>query len=418
MKKIINFLVLFVLLFSLFPNNSLAKEEVTIHLFHLNTCPHCAKLKEYLKTLQEDYDLNVIKYEVSSGEKENNKLLDLVQEVTNTQTTSVPYTVIGKEIFVGFNSDIKAKIKNAIDSYIDGGTKLDIVVGIKNGSITKDNYSEVIQKYDEDVKNYKEKSKSNESDAKETTFNLPFFGEVSAKGVSLPLLAVVIGAIDGFNSCAMWVLLLLISMLFHMKNKKRMWALGIAFLVSSAIVYLLFMVAWLKIAISLTQVFWIRIGIALVALIGGAINLRSFYKERKEDSGCTVVDDKKRKKIFERIKKFTNEKSFILALIGVIVLAFSVNLVELACSAGLPLLFTQILALNDLNSFEYMVYILIYIFFFLIDDLVVFIVAMCTLKLTGITTKYNSWSHLIGGILMIIIGILLIFKPGILMFSF
>ena len=418
MKKIINFLVLFVLLFSLFPNNSLAKEEVTIHLFHLNTCPHCAKLKEYLKTLQEDYDLNVIKYEVSSGEKENNKLLDLVQEVTNTQTTSVPYTVIGKEIFVGFNSDIKAKIKNAIDSYIDGGTKLDIVVGIKNGSITKDNYSEVIQKYDEDVKNYKEKSKSNESDAKETTFNLPFFGEVSAKGVSLPLLAVVIGAIDGFNPCAMWVLLLLISMLFHMKNKKRMWALGIAFLVSSAIVYLLFMVAWLKIAISLTQVFWIRIGIALVALIGGAINLRSFYKERKEDSGCTVVDDKKRKKIFERIKKFTNEKSFILALIGVIVLAFSVNLVELACSAGLPLLFTQILALNDLNSFEYMVYILIYIFFFLIDDLVVFIVAMCTLKLTGITTKYNSWSHLIGGILMIIIGILLIFKPGILMFSF
>lgn len=63
-------------------------------------------------------------------------------------------------------------------------------------------------------------------------------------------------------------------------------------------------------------------------------------------------------------------------------------------------------------------YTLVYIFFFLIDDLVVFFIAMFTMKVTGISTKYNKFSHLLGGIIMIIIGVLLLFKPEWLMFNF
>ena len=119
-----------------------------------------------------------------------------------------------------------------------------------------------------------------------------------------------------------------------------------------------------------------------------------------------------------KIKKFTSEKSLLLALVGVITLAFSVNLIELACSAGLPLIFTQILALNNLGLFEYSIYILLYLIFFLIDDIVIFVIAMKTLEVTGISTKYTKYSHLIGGIIMLIIGILMIFKPSWLMFNF
>ena len=120
----------------------------------------------------------------------------------------------------------------------------------------------------------------------------------------------------------------------------------------------------------------------------------------------------------EKIKTITMEKKFILALIGIIVLAASVNIIELMCSIGLPLLFTQILAMNDLSSFEYGIYMLIYIFFFLIDDIVVFVISMITLNVTGISTKYSKYSHLIGGLVMLIIGILLILKPELLMFNF
>ena len=113
-----------------------------------------------------------------------------------------------------------------------------------------------------------------------------------------------------------------------------------------------------------------------------------------------------------------NKKTYFLAILGVMGLAVTVNLIELACSSGLPLIFTQILALNNLNSFQYFIYILIYILFFLIDDIVIFTIAMKTLKLTGISTKYNKLSHLIGGILMLLIGILMIYKPEWLMFNF
>ena len=105
-------------------------------------------------------------------------------------------------------------------------------------------------------------------------------------------------------------------------------------------------------------------------------------------------------------------------MLGIITLAISVNIVELACSAGLPLLFTQVLALNNLEPYQSTIYMLIYIFFFLLDDLIVFMIAMFTLKVTGITTKYTKYTHLIGGIIMLIIGLLMMFKPEWLMFNF
>jgi hypothetical protein len=177
------------------------------------------------------------------------------------------------------------------------------------------------------------------------------------------------------------------------------------------------MLSWIQIAVKITTVIWVRNIIAIIALIGAIINIRSYIKNRK-DSGCDIVDDKKRKNIFNKIRKFTSEKSFILAILGVIGLAVSVNLVELACSAGLPLVFTELLALNNVSDSMRFFYTVIYIIFFLLDDLIVFFIAMFTMKITGISTKYNKYSHLLGGIIMFIIGILLIFKPEWLMFQF
>jgi cytochrome c biogenesis protein CcdA len=176
--------------------------------------------------------------------------------------------------------------------------------------------------------------------------------------------------------------------------------------------------AWLSVTLKLSQIRIVQIIIALVALVGAFVNLRSFNKERKKDAGCQVVDDKKRKTIIDSVKKFTTEKSLLLAIIGAITLAISVNFVELACSAGLPLLFTQILALNDLNSFQYFIYMLIYIICYMLDDIIIFLIAMVTLKLTGISNKYNKYSHLIGGLIMLIIGLLMIFKPEWIMMNF
>ena len=201
-----------------------------------------------------------------------------------------------------------------------------------------------------------------------------------------------------------------------MKNKKRMWIIGLTFLGSSALVYMLIMLSWLNIVVSVATSIWVRNIIACVAIIGGIINLVNYFKH--QDSGCSVVDEKKRKSVFSRIKKFTQEKSLILALIGAVALAFSVNIIELACSAGLPLVYTQLLAINNITGFGAFIYVLLYIIFFLLDDLIIFFIAVKTMEVTGFSTKYSKYSHLVGGILMVLIGVLLIFKPEWLMFGF
>lgn len=399
-KKLLHLFVLLGLMF--IPNIVSAKEEVNLYLFHSQDCTHCKSEREWLESIKDDYDyLNIYEYEVTRN-KDNSNLLNDVKMRLSSTTKYVPFTVIGEKYFIGWNEDNKDKILNEIENY--NYEQRDIVYEVINGI------------EGEPINNNNDDSLETEGTSE---FTVPILGKIDAKKVSLPLIAAIIGFIDGFNPCAMWVLIFLISMLMGMKNKKRMWTLGLTFLVFSALVYLLFMVAWLNIAVGLNEIMWVRLLVALVALIGAGVNLKSFYKSVKEkDSGCEVVDNNKRKKLMDRIKKFTTEKSFWLAIIGVIALAFSVNLIELACSAGLPLIFTQILALNNLGGLEYFLYILIYIIFFLLDDIIVFVIAMVTLELTGISTKYTKYSHLIGGIIMLIIGLLMIFKPDWLMFNF
>ena len=403
MNKHFRKLLLFLIsIFIFFPISVSATEVIDIHLFYSKSCSHCKAEKEYLSELsKKDSSINVHLYEVTN-DKENSALLDKVQKLIDGESPYVPYTVIGSKYKVGFSNSTKVELENIISSYKDDGY-VDIVGGIIDGTITKDNIDKYLEKTDVEV---------------DDDVSIPLLGKVDPKDASIPIIAIIMGLVDGFNPCAMWVLLFLISMLLGMKDRKKMMYLGSLFIVASASVYLLFMVAWLNIVINVTSIKWVQILIAVVALIGGLINIKSYIKSLGQDSGCTVVDDKKRKKIFGKIKKFTSEKSLILASVGVVLLAMSVNVVELACSAGLPVLFTNILAINEVGTNLSSIYILIYIFFFMLDDLIVFNVAMFTLKVTGVTTKYTKYTHLIGGIIMLLVGILLIFKPEWIMFNF
>ncbi len=399
MKKILLWLILTITL--LFPM-AINAEEINLYLFHSQDCTHCQSERKWLESIKDKYDnLNIYEYEITRN-SDNSALLDKVKERLSSTSNYVPYTVIGEQHWIGWNEDNKAKITEAIENY--DFSKRDIVNEVINNID-----GEKIGNTDDSIENNDDK----------TEFTVPVLGKIDAKKVSLPIMAMVIGFVDGFNPCAMWVLIFLISMLLGMKDKKKMWILGLIFLISSGLVYLLFMLAWLNIAVSLSSIRWIQLIISAVALIGAFVNLRSYFKSIiKKDEGCEVVDNKKRKKLMERIKKYTSEKSFLLAMLGVMALAFSVNLIELACSAGLPLIFTQVLALNNLNVLQYGIYIFIYLLFFLIDDIVVFVIAMKTFELTGISTKYTKYSHLIGGLIMLIIGLLMIFKPSWLMFNF
>ena len=353
------------------------ENKINIYLFYSYTCPHCHDEIEYFKELEEKYKdkINIYKYEVMKN-KDNLTMMNASKDLFEVTSTGVPFTVIGKEYILGFSESTKDEFTYIIDNYL---------------SKNKNNNEKVEKK-------------------------IPILGNIDAKKTSLTLVGIILGFIDGFNPCAMWILLLLINMTLGMKEKKKMITIGLTFILTSGVIYFLSMLG-IGVILDLTLVNVVRDIIAIVAIILGIYNLYTYVKTRK-DTGCHVVDKKKRKGIIKKINEIMSKKSTLLAIIGTIVLASSVNLIELACSLGFPTIYLELLSLNNVQGLSKIIYLLLYILFYLIDDLVVFLIAVFTLKSKGISTRYNKFVNLIGGILMILMGILLIFKPEWIMLNF
>lgn len=392
-KKIFS---LFLLLVLLFPINIFAlskdyedkissivekeveKDKINFYLFRGEGCPHCAEEEKWIKKLKKEYKDKVNFYDFEVWyDQDNQEKLKQVGKIFDLEIKGVPFTVIGNKHYSGFSDTIASSMEDDIESYL----------------------------------------KTSSTKKKDKKVSIPLLGKVSMKNSSLGLIAIVLGLIDGFNPCAMWILLFLINMFLGMKNKKKAWVLGFVFLLVSALIYFLSMLG-INFVVGVTTISYLRIAIAVFILVMGVLGLRKYIKTRKEADGCTVVDDKKRKTLFKKAKKIVNSKSFIFSLVGVSALAISVNLIELACSLGFPMIYTEMLSINNITGFSKIIYLLIYIFFYMIDDLFVFTVSMITLEATGITNKYNKLCTLVSSIIMLVMGLLLIFKPGWLMFNF
>ena len=356
-------------------NVEVEENKINLYLFRGEGCPHCKQEEEWLESIKDEYKdyLNIYDFEVWYN-RDNQEKYMAATETLNFNTTAIPFTIVGDKKFVGFSTTTKDTIENAIKYYIG-------------------------------------------DDIKKNHMKLPILGDINVKDASIPLIAIVLGFIDGFNPCAMWILLFLINLFINFKDKKKGWVLGFAFLLVSALVYFLSMLG-INMVINIVAVNWIKYAIAIFILIAGLLNLRKYLKTRKEEAGCTVVNDTKRKKIITRMKKIMNSKNFLFALIGIILLAISVNLIELTCSLGFPMIFTEILSINNVKGITRIIYLLIYIFFYMIDDLFVFTVSMFTLEATGITNKYNKLCTLVSSIIMISMGTLLLIKPEWLMLNF
>jgi len=357
-------------------NEEIVEDKLTIYIFEGKSCPHCKEELEWLNELKESNNNILVKeYEVWYNKK-NAELLKKVGSFFNTEIKGVPFTIIGDSYYVGYSSLIKDDMNSKIEHYL-----------------------------------------SNESSIEDNFKKLPLLGKVNVKNVSLPLVSVILGFIDGFNPCAMWILIFLISMLINLEDKKKKWLIGFIFLFTSGMVYFLSMLG-INVVLSMVQVSIIRMLIGIFIFIMGVLSLRKYIKNRKSDIGCTIVNAEKRKTMSKRIKRIISSKSFILSILGIIILAISVNLVELACSLGFPVVFSEILAMNNIHGFLRIIYLLIYVLFYMLDDIVVFIISMVTLETTGITNKYNKICTLISTIIMLIMGLLLVLKPEWVMLNF
>lgn len=363
-------------------------------------CPHCAAFKSFAASQKWDVDL----YDIAEAQSQT--LFRRVQERVPGLSQGVPTIVVNGHVIQGYKNDDTTgkRIQSLLDDARKTGsnrvtfeeflassetTKLETAEGTCDGGCPVD--------------------------LSEYLLDVPFLGQVDLSLLSLPVLSILVGFLDGFNPCAMWVLVTLLTLLIATRDPKKVWMIGGTFLFVSGAMYYLFIAAWLNVFLVVGFNAWVQKIIGLVA-IGGA----SFYFYEalgKDPNACAVTDYQQKKRITDRMRSLLEKTAWPAMLLGVAVLAISVNAIELVCTAGLPAVYTQILAFNEVSNLARYGYMLLYILLYMIDDVVIFAIAVYTLHATGLTKKYARFTLLFGGVLMYALGALMLFAPEVLTFA-
>jgi hypothetical protein len=240
------------------------------------------------------------------------------------------------------------------------------------------------------------------SDAGGTKITLPLLGEIDPSGYSLPVLTALMGLSDGFNPCAMWVLIYLISLIAGIQDQRKIWWLVGTFVFASGILYFLFMTAWLNTFLILGYIRPLTQFVALLAIGFGANHLYELAVARGVIV-CEVGDAEYRQRAMRWMRDIVAAPIGLASLILVIGLAFAVNSIEFVCSAALPAIYTHVLALTDLSTGQYYAYIGLYVAFFMLDDLVIFGFAAFAVQ-RMLDTRYAAFSRAAGGLILIGLG--------------
>ena len=238
---------------------------------------------------------------------------------------------------------------------------------------------------------------------------LPLLGEVSAKDVGLPLFTVVIGLIDGFNPCAMWVLLFLLSLLVNLRSRPKMFAIAGTFVVASGLCYFAFMAAWLSFFDLVGQTRLVQVGLGALALFVGAVHVKDYFAFHR---GVTLsIPESAKPGLYARVTSILRANRLAGAMLGVVALAFLVNMVELLCTAGLPAVYTGVLSSYGMPRWEEYLYLALYQVFYMLDDSVMLVIAIVTLSKRRLQEGGGRVLKLVSGGVIAVLGLLLLFRP-------
>lgn len=353
-----------------------------LHVFVGRGCPHCARALAWVEDLRRRRpELTILVHDVVD-EPDALQALRALSEQLGMAGVSVPTFVLrAQSVAVGFDAaeTTGREIERALDEMETGGR---VMGGAPSTALSPEAPS----------------------------LRVPLLGEVALDDVGLPAFTMVIGLLDGFNPCAMWVLLFLISMLVHVQSRARMALVGGAFVAVSGIVYYAFMAAWLNAFLLLGVARWIQIGLAAVALLLGALNVKDFLWTGRGPS--LGIPEAAKPGIYARVRRVVTAERLGAALGTVVALAFLVNLVELLCTAGLPALYTRILTLRDLSWLGYHAYLGLYIACYMLDDGLVLAIAIATLSHHRLQRGEARWLKLASGVVMLALGVLLLIEPA------
>jgi glutaredoxin len=371
-----------------------AQPQVEIEVFVREGCPHCAKAEEFLaKLTQERPGLRIVVHDVG---KEPGALGRLQQAAENAglKSARVPAFAIGGRVILGFSDELTSGrlVRDALDPAgtsaappADAAGSCEAEASLACGP----------------------DAPPPAAPQTASGFEISFLGRTLAlDDIGLPLFTLAMGLLDGFNPCSMWVLVLMISLLAPMHNRGRMFAVAGTFVLVEGIAYFLFMAAWLNLFLFIGLSRVSQIVIAAIAIVAGAINLKDFWGY---GGGVSLsIPQSAKPGIYTRIRAILQAKNLTGAIIGAIVLAVLVQIVEFLCTSGFPALFTRILTLEQPGAFGYYGYLLLYNLAYMLDDIIVLSIGVITLSQRRLQEKEGRWLKLMSGVVMVGLGVYLL----------
>ncbi|MDD4353861.1 MAG: hypothetical protein PHN56_05385 [Candidatus Nanoarchaeia archaeon] len=364
-----------------------SEESLCLHAFLTWECSQCGIANETFQMLKEKYNIE-IKVHDYPQEKE---LYNQFKETYGIVSAGFPIVFLGDYYLVGDNA-IQTNLENLVINCLNDSCICPV----------------------DNINAYTSNPPNSGSMTFEDDFiiNIPLIGQVDLSNMSLLLVTLLIGFMDGANPCSLWMITFLLGIIIYSGSRKKVAIIGLTFLVTITIVYGIFMVGLINIFYYVGFMFWIRLLVGLMALVFATVNIKDYFYYKKGLS--FTISDESKPGLFKKIRKIMDPNNSIYGIIaGTILLALSVTLIELPCTAGLPMLWTSLLAKNNIAGFEFLIHLGIYLLMFLIDESAIIIIAAYTLKISKFEEKHGRILKLFGGLIMLILGISMIFMPEI-----
>lgn len=245
------------------------------------------------------------------------------------------------------------------------------------------------------------------------TIEVPVLGELSKSRLGMPAFTFLIGLVDGFNPCAMWVLLFLLSVLVNLRSRTKIVAVAGTFVVISGLAYFAFMAAWLNVFLFIGYLPKVQMTLGIFAVLIGMIHIKDFFAFKKGIS--LSIPEWAKPGLYARVRKIVMAENLTGAIIGASILAVLVNIIELLCTAGLPALYTEVLAMQNYPEWKRYAYLGLYILAYMLDDAIMVTIVVVTLGKRKLQENEGRWLKLFSGVVILVLGLVLIFKPSLLL---
>jgi len=385
---------------------SAAGDVVNVYVFEGEGCPYCARAIAFFKDLTETDDRIVLyDFEVYYN-LENREYFTAFAAVHGLEPMYVPMIFIGDQYWVGFSDTIQAETEGAIQRCLDVGCS-DYGKQVLPSSLFLTETTPLDPIHTGEIVPGEDGTAAIEG---EFAITLPLLGTIDLADRSLLVSTLLISFVDGFNPCSIWVLSMLLAITLNARSRKKVLIIGFVFIFVTAFIYALFIGGLFTVFTFIGYVGWIQFIVALIAFVFALVNIKDYFWYKEGIS--FTISDKKKPGIYKGIRRIMNAEENLWGLVSAtVVLAAGVSLVEFSCTAGFPMIWTNLLAIHEVSGFAFLGFLLVYMLVYQLDEMGIFLVAVFTLRKSKMEEKYGRILKLLGGILMLTLAVVMLVDP-------